>query len=410
MPVVQVRRSRRVLGGAGNTAANIVALGGAATLIGLAGTDEAGRTLKQATADAKLNFVPIDHGRATLRKMRIVSHQQQMMRLDYEDVQPPDAAIEAAVYSAVEAHVDSCDIVVISDYAKGLLSLALTHAIIARAHQAGRLVIVDPRPQHRDFYIGCDYLTPNWKEARALLRASEADPTPGRVAETAKTLAAALRCNVVLTLGAHGIAYCSVDGSEEFSQPTHGARGVRRQRRGRYGRGRVRPRARLANGSRRRGVARQQGGQHCRRQVRHSHGDARRIARGRRSPAHRVPARPGAARGHPAREGPAHRHGERLVRSPARRSPVHPERSEAFSGRAHCRHQQRRLSAGLQGAGAAARARAAAGGDAARAAVCRLRSHLRRTGSDARFLPRFSRTFTSTAPSTANTASSATSS
>lgn len=220
VPVVQVLRSRRVLGGAANTAANIVALGGAATLIGLAGADEAGRTLMRAASDAHVHFVPIDHGRATLRKVRVVSQQQQMMRLDYDEVQPPDAAIEAAVYSAVEAHVDACDIVVISDYAKGFLSPALTPAIIARAHQAGRLVVVDPRPQNRDFYIGCDYLTPNWKEARALLRASDIDPTPARVAETARALAAALRCNVVLTLGAHGIAYCSADGSEEFSQPT----------------------------------------------------------------------------------------------------------------------------------------------------------------------------------------------
>ncbi len=220
VPVVQVQRSRRVLGGAANTAANIVALGGAATLIGLVGMDEAGRTLHQAATDAKIDLVPIDHGRPTLRKMRIVSHQQQMMRLDYEDVQPPGAALEAAVYHAVDAHVASCDVVVISDYAKGFLSLALTHAIIERAHQADRPVIVDPRPQHRDFYKGCDYLTPNWKEARALLRASDAEPTASRVTETARTLAATLRCNVVLTLGAHGIAYCSVDGSEEFSQPT----------------------------------------------------------------------------------------------------------------------------------------------------------------------------------------------
>ena len=220
VPVVHVRRSRRVLGGAANTAANIVALGASATLIGLVGKDEAGRTLEQAATDANIQLLPIDHGRATLRKIRVVSHQQQMMRLDYEDVQPPDAAVEEAVYNAVDAHIGSCDVVVISDYAKGFLSLALTHAIIERAHQANRQVVVDPRPQNRSFYKGCDYITPNWKEARALLRASDVEPTKGHVAETARTLAAALSCNVVLTLGPHGIAYCSVDGAEQFSLPT----------------------------------------------------------------------------------------------------------------------------------------------------------------------------------------------
>src|SRR2546430_9684289 len=81
VPVLKVNTSRRVLGGAANTAANIVSLGGKATLIALVGDDEGGQMMKQCAAEAGVDLLPVDHGRATLRKMRVVSQQQQIVRL-----------------------------------------------------------------------------------------------------------------------------------------------------------------------------------------------------------------------------------------------------------------------------------------------------------------------------------------
>src|SRR5436190_599992 len=81
----------------------------------------------------------------------------------------------------VNSSSEACEIVVISDYAKGFLSASLSQAIIRRAHEANRRVIVDPRPQHREYYRGCDYLTPNWRESRALLHLPEAELTPEAV-------------------------------------------------------------------------------------------------------------------------------------------------------------------------------------------------------------------------------------
>jgi D-beta-D-heptose 7-phosphate kinase/D-beta-D-heptose 1-phosphate adenosyltransferase len=132
----------------------------------------------------------------------------------------PSADIEARLWDAFAAHVELCDIVVVSDYAKGVVSPTLMNNVIRRAHELGLPVLVDPRPQHRDCYAGCDYLTPNWKEARALLGLTEADPSPDAVAHVARTLASELRTYVVLTLGSHGIAFCSRNGAEHFSQPT----------------------------------------------------------------------------------------------------------------------------------------------------------------------------------------------
>jgi D-beta-D-heptose 7-phosphate kinase/D-beta-D-heptose 1-phosphate adenosyltransferase len=143
-----------------------------------------------------------------------------MVRLDYEEVQLPTSAVEAEVLKRFDEALPAHDIVVISDYAKGFLSARVSRAIIDRAHAAGRRVIVDPRPQHRDWYVGCDYITPNWKEARGLLRLGEGEPTADAISATAEALGHELHSNVVMTLGPHGIAFCSADGREQFSQPT----------------------------------------------------------------------------------------------------------------------------------------------------------------------------------------------
>ncbi len=220
VPIVRVTSTRHVLGGAANTAANIVSLGGQATLIALATDDDGGRTLRGCGRDAGIALHLIDNGRPTLRKTRVVGQHQQLVRLDYEDVRPLDADAEARIWTAFQDHVDDCDIVVISDYAKGVVSASLVQRLIQRAHDLGLEVVVDPRPQHRDCYIGCDYLTPNWKEARALLGLGDGSPTPDEIGQVGSMLAAALDANVVLTLGPQGIAFCSRDGAECFAQPT----------------------------------------------------------------------------------------------------------------------------------------------------------------------------------------------
>jgi D-beta-D-heptose 7-phosphate kinase/D-beta-D-heptose 1-phosphate adenosyltransferase len=220
VPVLRVSSSRRVLGGAANTAANVVSLGGHATLIALVGRDEGGATLKRCAADVGIELRAVDHGMATLRKTRVVGQHQQIVRLDYEDIVEPNAARDAEVLALFEASVPTCNIVVISDYAKGFLSESLSQAIIRKAHEANRQVIVDPRPQHREYYRGCDYLTPNWRESRALLHLEDAELTPAAVTSVARSLASELGAHIVLTLGAHGISFCSRTCDEEFAMPT----------------------------------------------------------------------------------------------------------------------------------------------------------------------------------------------
>jgi D-beta-D-heptose 7-phosphate kinase/D-beta-D-heptose 1-phosphate adenosyltransferase len=220
VPVLRVSRTRRVLGGAANTAANIASLGGRATLVSLVGHDDGGSTLARCAEDAGIDFCAVEHEGATVRKTRVIGQQQQIVRLDYEDVRAPVRAAEDAAIAACTSKIPDHDIVVISDYAKGCVSPRLTAAVLDAARAALRPVIVDPRPQHRDLYVGCDYITPNWRESRALLGWPDAEPSPDAIAEVAAALARELRTNVVLTLGPHGIRFCSRDGSEQFAVPT----------------------------------------------------------------------------------------------------------------------------------------------------------------------------------------------
>ena len=220
VPIVRVGSTRHVLGGAANTAANVVSLGGRATLIALVGDDEAGATLKHCAREIGVETHFVGSRVSTLRKARVVGQHQQIVRLDYEEIRPPEPAAATAILELFDSCLETSDVVVISDYAKGFVAPSLTHTIIDRAHVAGRMVLIDPRPQHRDCYSGCDYITPNWRESRALLHWSDAEPSPEGIRAVARALASELHTNAVVTVGAHGIAFCSRQGDEQFALPT----------------------------------------------------------------------------------------------------------------------------------------------------------------------------------------------
>src|SRR5262245_46597143 len=140
VPVLRYTGEHATLGGAGNTAANVTSLGGVATLVGLVGDDPAGADIARRCAAARIDFVPLRDGRPTTRKVRVISQQQQLLRIDYEETAPIDAAHARALLDAIGARLDSCDIVVISDYAKGLLTNDVCREVVRRAHAAGKPV------------------------------------------------------------------------------------------------------------------------------------------------------------------------------------------------------------------------------------------------------------------------------
>jgi D-beta-D-heptose 7-phosphate kinase/D-beta-D-heptose 1-phosphate adenosyltransferase len=219
VPVLTVSGARTVLGGAANTANNIASLGGRAALIGLVGADDAARRLSEETARFNIEFVPVVDVRPTVRKVRVVGQQQQLLRMDYETAGTISAEAEAGVVAAAEREVPKASVVVISDYAKGCLNERLTQTIIRLANAHGKPVVVDPRPQHASYYAGCDFMTPNWKESRGLLGLPEVPITPAAVDETGRLIAATFGAHALLTLGARGMKLFGRDGVPLLEEP-----------------------------------------------------------------------------------------------------------------------------------------------------------------------------------------------
>lgn len=163
VPVLRVRSSREVPGGAANVALNIAALGGAVTLISYVGTDPDAECLRVILEDAgvRCRFVRAAHAR-TIVKLRALSMHQQMLRLDFED----DFAGEdhTALHSLLATELADASALVLSDYAKGTLADVAPMIELARA--AGVPTIVDPKGFDFHRYAGAQIITPNESEFR----------------------------------------------------------------------------------------------------------------------------------------------------------------------------------------------------------------------------------------------------
>jgi D-beta-D-heptose 7-phosphate kinase/D-beta-D-heptose 1-phosphate adenosyltransferase len=214
VPVLRFSSQRSVLGGAGNTAANVASLGGQATLVGAMAGDSAGDEVRRQCSAAGIHLAAIDDERPTIRKVRVISRQQQLLRIDYEDGADLAGRAQSQLVATVRDRVDHADVVVVSDYAKGLLTAGTFAEIRRVATQAGKAVVVDPRPSHASFYEGSDYLTPNWKEALGLLREDDgAAPSVEAADRVGNLLRARFQANVLLTLGSRGMSFFPRDGS-----------------------------------------------------------------------------------------------------------------------------------------------------------------------------------------------------
>lgn len=165
IPVIRIEREDVMLGGAGNVARNIAALGGEAVLIGIVGDDAAGITFLAKVAEEPGIFADlVTDGRPTTQKIRYVAAGQQMLRADIEQSHMADHASLLATFAR---QLDAADAVVLSDYAKGVLSPTLLAQAISMARAAGKPIIADPKSADVSRYDGVTLLTPNAGEATA---------------------------------------------------------------------------------------------------------------------------------------------------------------------------------------------------------------------------------------------------
>jgi D-beta-D-heptose 7-phosphate kinase/D-beta-D-heptose 1-phosphate adenosyltransferase len=199
VPVVRIEGQTHRAGGAGNVALNVTAVGGHALLMGLAGADEAGRSLAAALAAGGVECHLHTAREGTITKLRVISRNQQLIRLDFEG---NVAALDPAAFlTAYRERLAEIDCVILSDYAKG--TLAEVREMIRLARDRGRPVLIDPKGSDFARYRGATLLTPNMGEFEAV-----AGPCrdPAEIADKGELLRHALELDALLiTRGEHGM-------------------------------------------------------------------------------------------------------------------------------------------------------------------------------------------------------------
>src|ERR1700742_880956 len=207
-PVIAVQRSETNIGGAGNVARNVASIGAGCIFAGLIGEDDAGAKLKAALRGESLieSVLVCDPRRPTTRKVRFVSEHfsTHMLRADWELAQPASGEIEQKLIDAALPQIARADIVLLSDYAKGVLTARVIRNVIDAAKKLGKRVIVDPKNANLAIYRGATLLKPNLKEFAEATR-SRADSGQA-IAAAAQYVMQLADCEAILvTRSEHGM-------------------------------------------------------------------------------------------------------------------------------------------------------------------------------------------------------------
>ena len=207
VPVVQVEDQSFHLGGAGNVAANVRALGGASILAGVIGEDAAGERVRSALLAAGVEplLVASSDGRPTTVKTRIVAHHQQVVRTDRERSDEIAGDLVAGLCDGVRRILPSCHAVVVSDYQKGVVTADLMRRLLPLARRLRLPVLVDPKVRHLARYRRVTVVTPNQLEAEQAT--GQAIRTADDLRAAGRRLLSMLGCRAALiTRGEHGMS------------------------------------------------------------------------------------------------------------------------------------------------------------------------------------------------------------
>lgn len=206
IPVMRVDDEDEMLGGAGNVARNIASLGGQATLVALIGDDLSGQRLAELlTGHDGIEFLSVVSGQTpTTVKTRFLATGQQLLRTDVEAKVPPQQNALSQIVEQARSALPAADVVVLSDYAKGVLTDEVIAEIISAAVELDVPVVVDPKSANLSRYRGATLLTPNRDElTRATGMAIADDETAARAADMA--VASSGVDAVLVTRGAQGM-------------------------------------------------------------------------------------------------------------------------------------------------------------------------------------------------------------
>ncbi|MFA5089912.1 MAG: D-glycero-beta-D-manno-heptose-7-phosphate kinase [Candidatus Omnitrophota bacterium] len=182
VPVVWGKRRTFVPGGAANVAYNIRSLDARVCLAGVIGDDKNGSTF---ISEMKKREVPVrgifrEKGRHTTVKTRIIAGHQQVVRLDWEHTHPLAGALNKKLVGFIKKNIAGFDAVIVEDYGKGVINQELVGELIALAHKNNKIIAVDPKEEHFQFYRGVSAITPNRKELENAVKNLKISDTTNR--------------------------------------------------------------------------------------------------------------------------------------------------------------------------------------------------------------------------------------
>jgi rfaE bifunctional protein kinase chain/domain len=232
--VIDVERETRVPGGAANVVNNLLTLGANVAVIGVVGDDEAGDALKAdlEAAGADVSGIVTDSSRPTTRKTRVVAHSQQVLRVDREQTYPITAAMAAALNTSLVRLVERADVLLVSEYNKGVFTPDVAASAVGLAKQNGVLLTSNPKPPNVRLLAGADAVSLNQFEAQALgndsrflIPAEEVTPNAPFAGQeglevAGRSLVQSLGIEtLVVTLGSKGMTLFHADGSADHIPP-----------------------------------------------------------------------------------------------------------------------------------------------------------------------------------------------
>jgi D-beta-D-heptose 7-phosphate kinase/D-beta-D-heptose 1-phosphate adenosyltransferase len=206
VPVVDFMNESQVLGGAGNVAANLAALGAAVLPFGVAGDDAEGQAIRRCLEAAGMaaKEVVLNPSRITTVKTRIVARHQQIVRVDRERREPLSRALEDRLVRAIKVALPRLDSLVLSDYDKGVVSDSFADRVLTECHRREVPALVKPKTSRLFAYRGASVIVCNAKEAGFFVTRSVEDDES--VEEAGQKLLAHFGCSaVVITRGSEGL-------------------------------------------------------------------------------------------------------------------------------------------------------------------------------------------------------------
>lgn len=216
VPIVNVKKESTTLGGAGNVVQNLVALGATVSIAGVIGNDAAGIQLIEILANEGVdsNLIIKDSARHTTNKTRVLVGSHQLVRVDREVIDPLSLKHEDELLDKLSGHISNADIIVFSDYNKGLFSPTLTQRLIKLADEHRKKVIIDPKGLNYEKYKGAYLIKPNRKELAEAAKTEKINSI-NDIQEAAKIIFEQTKTSyLIVTLSEEGMAIVTEQGIE----------------------------------------------------------------------------------------------------------------------------------------------------------------------------------------------------